>query len=380
MAPEIKQASDAENVSYNVLPTLVPLLRREARLVKESGDDYPHRIIAGGDFAVTMLTRNEVNDRLPRHLIWLDATASPRLYTTCFKRPVEVVDARPSLKGRVFQVHSRLNGKSGLLTMKGELTEKATQLEAMIDRIIADGGYERPAIISFQGFVNGSEKLRHLDKSHFYAARGTNTLEGCDAIIIAGAPMPPRNALLRMATMLFFERDAPFATEWTTRVLPYRGVEKGGKGLGYPVASYWLDDDMRSLLESFRESEIVQAAHRVRPIFRSVDVWLLTNIPLDELPPTNVYSLAELFDAPKGVNVFKWADVLDAAKLIDREIGSVTAQTLAHVADVSDRTALRYMRILKQTGEWEPSEDHITQYSGRIPEAITRLHDKAKHT
>jgi len=345
--PEIHGPDDVEDVPYAHLPHLAPLLAREARQA-EQGKAYPHRIVVTGG-ALMLLLRRRVAPKLPRHMIWMDATAEPRLYRAALERDVTVVDAQPELRGRVYQVYDRANGKASLLDKEQKTTSKAPQLAQQVERVIERGGYKRPAIISYQGVIAQTPAFQGMPHNHYYAARGTNALEGCDVLIVAGTPQPPMRQIETLAKMLFFERDEAFRTAWTVRDQPYAYADADGRGRAYPTSGFWADADMEAVLWAMREAEVIQAAHRARPVLHQVDVWLLTNLPLLELPPTELLSIRELFGAPEATNVFLWSRILAYA----REQGYITYSSLIDEFGVHRETVKKYMDMLIATGEFE---------------------------
>ena len=348
LPPEIYGPGDVDDIPYAHLPQLVPLLAREARLA-EQGKTYPHRIILTGG-ALMLLLRRHVAPKLPKHLIWMDATAEPRLYRAALQRDVEVVDAQPELRGRVYQVHDRANGKASLLDKEHKITAKAPQMAQQVEQVIERGGYKAPAIISYQGVIAQTPEFQRMPHTHYYAARGTNALEGCDVLIVAGTPQPPMPSIEKMAKMLFFERDEAFRTEWSARTQPYAYRALDGTGRGYPTGGFWGDEDMQAVLWAMREAEVIQAAHRARPVIHAVDVWLLTNLPLADLPPTELLSIRELFGAPVGVNSYLWPLVMQYAEWCNTEKGQVTASDLMTLG-VSENTARSYIdRLVSEYG------------------------------
>ena len=358
LEPEIHDAWDAHQVPYTHLFTTLALLNRESAAALR-GENYVHRVIVGKG-ALTLLLRHAVNDHLPAHLVWLDATANERLYRACFGRPVEVVDAQPATSGRIYQLYERANTKTSLILRdkptggkaweSGKVSPSAkTAQSVQLVRRIVGRGYRSPVVISFQGVLEQSElgELRHV---HFYAARGTNAFEDCDATIIVGTPQPSLYDLERMAAMIFFERDRAFASEWTVVDRPYRFVSPTGQGASYPTSGFWGDPDLQAVLWSVREAEIIQAAHRGRPVNHATDIWLLTNVPIDELPPDELLSMREVMGAPAGVSPWEWGRIVEAAERIAATRGVVTiAAMMADLGLTSRKTASKYLNLILQT-------------------------------
>ena len=290
-------ADEAEHFPVWHLPKSLPLLLREARRYA-AGQDAIRRVYAGGNH-LGLLLRNAPADGLSDRLIWLDATANERIYRALFGRPVKMVDAYPSLQGRVYQVWNRANGISTLRDVKGQSEQdakarktKREQTLAFVKRVIAQRGYSHPAVITFKDLEGFFLDIPGVQTGHFGGARGTNDFIECDACFVVGTPMPNLLDVVSIAAQVFFERDdPPFDARWTSKPLRYHYQDANGNGWEYPVSGYWHDDDLQAIVEQHREDEILQAAHRVRPILHEVDVWLMTNIPIADLPPTELVDM-----------------------------------------------------------------------------------------
>lgn len=350
LAPDLRHAKDAETADYFHLPALVNLLIREAKLCL-TGQPYLHRIILNNERLILLL-RKAPADRLPPHVIWLDATAEPHIYEAIFQRPVEVIDAQPRLTGRVIQVHNRSNNKRALLDAEGNAREQPlAQLQAQVDALAER--HKNPALITYQSLTDalGRQKLPTL---HFFAARGTNALIENDALIVAGTPAPALEDVSKAARMIYFERDAAFDVRWLSRPTPYAYTAPDGTGRAQMVGGYWADPDLNAVLWSKREAELIQAAHRIRPLTRDVPVYLLASLPLAELPPNELLSIQELLGAPDGVSSFDWQNVLWVANNLSAERGWVSVADLQQMLGISHNTARKYFAILlADTAHWE---------------------------
>lgn len=352
--PEIHNASLVDEMPYAHLFALASLLKRES-LTTVSDLGGISRIVAGRG-TLTLLLRHSPNDKLPPHVVWSDATANERLYRACFQRPVRVVDAQPAIGGRIYQLYERANTKTSLVprekpkggqsweNQETTISSKATQAVKVIERIAER--YQSPVVISFQDVLKKTE-LGDISHIWFYAARGTNLFEDADATIILGTPQPSLYDLEKAASMIFFERDMIFQSQWTTADRAYR-FERDGQTPVYPVSGFWGDPDLQAVLWSLREAEIIQAAHRGRPVNHEVDIWLMTNIPLDELPPTELLTMRDVVGAPEGVNVFDWERIVEAAEEIALATGAVTAYDIIDKLGVSRRVASKYINLIAE--------------------------------
>ncbi len=342
----ITHQDDVEKIAYAHLPETVPLLYREASRAL-AGEKYPHRIILGGD-QMTLLLRYTLNkDKLPPYLIWLDATARPELYERVFGVPFQVIDANPKLLGKIYQVTNRTNGKSAMVDRKSQQrTAKADETLALIQQIVAKKAYTNAAMISYKNVVL---EVDWISTGHFYASRGTNAFQDADAIFVVGAPQPSAMSLVNLAKCLFFERDEAFRVVWSEKDVAYQYIDpEDGQGRAYPVSGFWSDADLQMLLQAMREDELIQAVHRIRPVNHPCDIWLFTNIPVDGLPPDELVSLHDLYEAPEEVRLKQWKKVQE---LIDSQemITSADLQALG----IHRNTANKYIDLIVQMPGWE---------------------------
>ena len=358
--PRIANAEDVpEKTPYRHAETTTRLLYREAMLAK-AGRSYVWRVGAQAGH-LHLYLRRPVNEHLPRHMIWLDATANVELYNACFATPDwhwRVIEPQLRMRGRFFQVHDRSNTKGSLVKNDEETGEpipmvRVEQAARLMDKIIEDKCYEAPAVIAPQDVFKVSQRLSKLDHGHFFAARGTNAHEDCDALFVLGVSMPPTTQVERAAAMIYQERDEAFPDQWHAVLKPYNWRDDDGNAWAFPTQGYWACRELQAVLESLREAELVQAAHRARPLHRDIDVWLLNNLPTIGLPLTRLYSMRELLEAPDGVNVFKWDAAYLAACRIDEERGVVTVRDLVAACGLSPETARAYLRKLENEYGWE---------------------------
>jgi hypothetical protein len=337
--PAVHTIRDAEAAPYFHLPQLIPLLRREA-VAAESGMDYPPRIIIHNN-ALLLLLRRRVNEQAPAHMIWLDATANERLYEAILRRPVRLVEPKVRMKGRIYQVYDRANGIGALVDKDKKVKATVKDLKKQASQIARL--YERTGLITHMAII--AEFTDFADRGHFYAERGTNRFGDVDALIVAGVPQLPLFNIDKYARMIFHERMRPFASdEWSVVDKPYNYMAEDGTGRAYPASGFWGDPDLQAVLWQFREAELIQAAHRARPNLRETDVWLLENLPVDDLPPTRLMAIRDLFDAPVGVNPYEWPNVVALAAMHEEEGIPLTAEDIAEGIGVTIQTARRYLK------------------------------------
>jgi hypothetical protein len=337
LAPELYAPEHVEDVPFFHLPSLIALLRRESAEAL-AGREYISRVLVGSEGLMLLLRRTPT--QLPAHVIWLDATGDAALYERLFNRPVRLVKPNVEMQGKVYQVYASRNNKHALENEEA----KRDHIKAQIDIITAR--YERPAVITFKGLV--PELAGDMSASHFGGNRGTNQMQGCDALAVVGTPQPSITDILRMAAILFHERMTPFRTEWSTRVLPFEGTDKG-----HTVSGFWDDTDLQLLLSQLREAELIQAINRARPLIQPVDIWLLSNIAIPGMP-VELVSLRdpELFNAPKGVDLYIWSKI--KAWAVDHEAmhGYVTTVDLVQRFGISKPAASKYIDLIAEDQDW----------------------------
>lgn len=353
-APELRHADAAEQAPYAHLFRTLSMLYREADAAR-NGIAAIGRVQIDATGLTLLLRRTP--PAMPPHVIWLDATASAPLYRTLLGRPVEVVAPDVRMTGTVHQVWSSLNSKRHLVT--GDESPKLDHLQSQVGAIL-DRGYQAPAVVTYKDLV-----AHFCAAGHFHGSRGTNRMADCDCLIVIGTPQPSADDLLTTATMVYDRRTAPFDTTWTTQDRPY-----AGQPWAYPTSGFWNDLDLQVLLDQLRESELIQALHRARPIRRTVDVYLLTNLPLPGIP-VQLLSLHALFGAPEGVDPYRWPEVRRTAEARMEAVGRVTTQDFSLGLGADNRTAAAWIDGLIAQG-WHEIDRVPSATRGRPVRAICK--------
>jgi hypothetical protein len=348
-APALRSPYEVEDLPFFHLPKLVGLLTREAEAAI-AGRAQIARVQVDRFGLHLLMRRTPAN--LPPHVIWLDATANAAMYETLFERPVEVVQPEVKLAGRIYQMWASLNNKGQFLEGPAE-SAQAKQAAAKLANVraqiaqIAEVGYEQIGYIGHKSIIEALAPGPADTFSHFGGARGTNRFAECDCLIVVGTPQPTTATILDIATMLYEERDDPFDATWSTRDLPFADTT-----YAYPIGGFWNDRDLQTLLEQFRDAELVQAIHRARPLRRNIDIWLLTNMPLSGLA-VELVSLHQLFGAPEGTDPYRWPAVTAFAQERIAAVNLITSADLVHAGLCTQTTAVRYIQALAQQQDWE---------------------------
>lgn len=401
LPPYMISASEVDNIGYAHLPALLRTLYREAQ-AHATGASYIGRATLRSD-ALWLNLRYMPTD-LPAKTIILDGSGNAEMYAAIFGREVKTFAPQVALHpdARIFQVVDRANGKSAMVknekkqgvgdtTMGGPLSESGqdanatpsppvslsvnpgpsaalstARIVALVGMVIEQRGYRRPLIVTHQAVEDQFAGLG--ETAHFYGVRGTNRFQQPDAVFVIGAPQPAITDLARNAAALLHQRMEQFNTTWTEQLVQYQGHD-----FAYPVSGFWRDPDLSKFLPLYREDEILQAAHRGRPILNPVHVWLLTNIPLDELPPTDLLRVTDIIDCPDDMKPWPWLDLLNYAALRHAQGQIITTLDLVRDLQVHRDTARKYMGALVERGTWERIEAIAPRQPGTVGKPVATI-------
>jgi hypothetical protein len=180
----------------------------------------------------------------------------------------------------------------------------------------------------------------------------------------------------------------PLQEGWSQKSKPY---SHDFKRENVRVGGYWSDPDLQSVVWQHREARVIQAAHRARINVREgVHVWLFTNLPIDELRPNEVFSVAELLGAPENVNVYMWLKFIEVGISMclenERLHGerNVIRREMSGRKDemgISERTLATYWREAQKMFKEESVQSlDFTRLAktGRPPKALDFTQKKAK--
>ena len=316
------EADETEGeIPLNFLNDLATMLYDEYQRHKR-GNDYNSQLA----LAETVFKRKVLRMNLRKHLalsncrlILLDAFGNAELLSKLTGRTLEAWTIPMAMDAEVIQI---TDGYYGIRTMwrkraqaeGGGIPKKALNrlIKAVINIVAVDP--EGTVIITWKLIHQYIEKLQQEGKfdsrvviDHFGNIKGTNKHEHKRQVIIIGAPSIDEVELLQMANCIWHDDPEPIddtmVKDGNWRPYQYREAETGN-GYAVEVREY-KDKRLNLLLKTYREYEIAQAAHRIRPLLSLGEkkIWLLTNLPIDELPPTRVTTLKEIIDETDPVFV-----------------------------------------------------------------------------
>lgn len=335
---KIYTAEAVEHVPYDYLAHFCAVLLAEAK-EHAAGRPYIRRALLQAD-GLRLLLKRDTTSHMPPKTIWLDATASPELYHRVTNWRIESFYRSASLAGPIVQLTEGVFSKTSMVANKRP-TAKAKETARIIESLIAREGYADPLIVSYSDLA---PLFKDRKFAYFHANRGTNDFENCDAVFILGTPQPPTSQIELAARMFFAQRMTPFNDLWCKKVIPYAGQDRG-----YIASGLWADEDLALVLDQLREQEIVQSAHRVRPVLSSKPIWLFTAMPVAALPPTHLYSLLDALGVDgEGIDAGTFLDAMDIANVQIDQHGHCTAQDMIDLLEVSRATAYKYLAALAQ--------------------------------
>ena len=271
---------------------------------------------AGGR-AFVLRWRHEIHPawlEASRGIIHGDATMRPEIVRQWLPR-LSVLDPPPVAAPhmRVVQVEDRAFGYSAVNEKAkaniGEAGQKAAARNAVRVRRVVDelasryagrgtGGKDALAVLPQEleaEFRRGAVPLpANVGTLHFGKLRGQDAFRGVAALLVVSRPLPPPRAVEDDAEIIFgrtvarLSEGAFYPVADTVRVMA-GGTGRPGKTRRHP------DPDAEAVRWAACEAEVIQAVGRGRGIHRTggdpLDVFVLTNVPLDDVPVSAVCTL-----------------------------------------------------------------------------------------
>jgi len=387
----IKPPNIEGNLGYNWLPDALKILRREFECYQDGMQRWAERIWVSPS-GLHLLRRRHLSRLLPARTIILDATGDPHIYKMMFGHKPQVYSAQVKRAGKIYQYVRRTNGK-GRLTVhnnkRDSITRDTAALIALVKDLIRSNTYQKPAIVCHKQ----TEKIwkKSLPQAHiltFGGLRGSNAVSGCDALFVCGSNGLNSRVVINLAIGLDENRRHPFGKVnekgkrtgiWDHQLIQYRLTETGinqlkqefgpdAQGAARLIGRY-VDPDLDAIAHQFREAELVQAIHRVRPIRHACDVWLLTAVPTSE--PVD-WLTDSLRTRPANMREDIWEKTQDLLKFCQKTGCPVTAQSLSQFVGVAPSTVnrLRWLESIADLfhNEWELG--YLKERKGRPSKAL----------
>lgn len=293
--PYLRDPEEVHRLGIRWFPDVYRVLRHELALWDRFHDqgqagDWNSRLWVRGSHLYLTLVHLPPTGHMP--VIIADATGSAALYTRLLGRRVIEYRPVPPQHAEVVQVVDRLNHKTSLADATGRTW---IETAAMI-RTLAQAE-PHTLIITFKELV---ERTRALDLpatveiAHYGGVVGTNAYQTLRQVILAGAPMPPRESLEQLAQALFWTDPLPIRLgddQWIDVQRPYLG-----QAASYPVLQH-RDPRVTLLLDQTREAQMIQAFERIRTLLAGPGekrVVLLSNLPLPGVTVSRLVTIADV--------------------------------------------------------------------------------------
>lgn len=203
-------------------------------------------------------------------VLMLDATCDERILAKVFPDfSIEVsnIDIEPPPTFKHIWVNNGNRYTKGMLVeSKGSDRDRARivkQIKYLLEK--ENIHPERIGIVSFMGCVNDFARdlgIAPENCLHYWALRGSNSLEDCDVLLVIGTPMLPLDELYRLSQAVFYDES---------------------------VITGYQDERFQYLNTFISQSEVTQAINRSRGIrYPNKTVITFSNIRPAYLPPTTI--------------------------------------------------------------------------------------------
>jgi len=215
--------------------------------------------------------------------IILDATGKEEIYKQSFPRlKTEEIKIKLPPELEIIQIKDGKYGKS-YQTENEILQFKFSELINSLE--------EQNKNLFISGWKSTAENYPDNFK-WFYGLRGTNKYEDCSTVVILGTPNIRPEHLQEEARILFKEGPPVDFTVNKEYVSYNCNIDGKNYAIETPVA---IDARYKALWNTYREDEILQAVHRIRPLLKEKSkIYLLTSLPVPGLSPTKILPIEKL--------------------------------------------------------------------------------------
>lgn len=309
---EVEAEGNQSELLLNFIEDFVRCL--EANLAKSKPFNSPMVIAKIAKCPTLRLNLKRNLDHLSGPVIMLDACAQPQLLSALTGRDVNTWNV--PLKLEQTEIIQTTDGYYGITTLwnKQESQPKGTfnRMVTAVNRLIA-GKEAETLIVTWKLLADhlidwqAQGKLDTRVAVAWYGGiEGLNAFEDRKQVILLGTPTAPVEDIVEMGQAIWANDPTPLNPEirYVWRRYAYKDSE--GNGMEAQVWEF-CDDRLNLILRTHREHEMIQAAHRIRPLLTAgKTIYLLSNLPIEELPPTQLTTLDKLAGngEPEGFEPF----------------------------------------------------------------------------
>ena len=296
---------DDDSLPLNFLSDLVEVLNTEYEKYQQG--DYNSQITIG---RLPGLKRPVIRLNLPKpfavpeetRLVMLDGLGIPELLSVLTEREIETWTAPLQPDVEVITITDGSYGITTLFDKAGRKPKKSCYRLLQLTNQIVEQAPKDTVIFTWKAIEGVIRQMQangefntQVEIDHYGNLESKNTYEHKKTAILIGTPTPSAENIIELASAIWVN-DTPLDTQsikegnWR----PYQYVDVQGNGYAVEVREF-KDERLNMILHTYREQELIQAAHRIRPVlYPGKRVHLLMNIPLDELPPSRVTTIKEL--------------------------------------------------------------------------------------
>lgn len=305
---EVEAEGNQSELLLNFTEDLVRCL--EADLAKSKPFNSPMVIAKIAQCPTLRLNLKRRFDHIRGPVVMLDACAQPELLSALTGRAVNAWHVPIPLESTpIVQI---TDGYFGITTLMNQQKRAFLRIMEAVNRLIV--GHEANTLIVTWKVL--AEDLIALQEQGTFDARvaiawygaieGLNAYENRTQAILIGAPTAKVEDIVEMGHAIWANDPIPLNPEirYVWRRYAYKDSE--GNGMEAQVWEF-VDERLNLILRTHREHEMIQAAHRIRPLLTAgKTIYLLSNVPIEELPPTRLTTLDKLAGngEPEGFEPF----------------------------------------------------------------------------
>jgi len=236
---------------------------------------------------------------------------------------------RKKIRSHFYQVAGHSYAKSTVTDKTGQPSKLVRDWVAQAREIIRQYGYKKIGVITHSTIEKFVRKELGLDKDrtmHFYNLRGRNDFKNIEGLFVLGSPYPKIESVLHIGIALAPDRifELSKKNENGPAFPPYIPVEREfrlskmgiqavknqfGPASGAVAKTIWAYPEpfLNAILNQLREAELMQAVYRARPLTNPADVWIFSDIPIQEIELDGIWDFAPI--SPAGLNWKTWKKV-----------------------------------------------------------------------
>jgi hypothetical protein len=199
-------------------------------------------------------------------------------------RLARIGDEPPVERPKNVRVVQLVDAVSGTMTMRGR--NHREKRYAQLSRILPS--LPQPVLIvcpmKWEEEVSARFNSSDVKVAHYFELRGLNSYEDFCSVVAFGTPRAD-DRVLQAELSALYAGDAPLDFRWGMRPVGYQNG--GGQRYEFDVQTF-RDPRVQSAVWPLREGELLQAAHRIRPLVAKTNKVIVLMTALPCLPPDHL--------------------------------------------------------------------------------------------